>query len=84
MKCMRRCSIDCAATGRTIARMGALNALSISDLSEFMNCSDQTVRRWMSGRSLPSFSNLAKLSEIFGVYPEDILVFVDGLENAKW
>lgn len=83
MNSMRNRGVDPAATGRKIARMRDLNGLSIPELSENLRCSQQTVRQWMRGESLPTRAHLSDLAELFGVYAEDLLCFRAGGTEVK-
>ena len=60
--------------GNNIARYRKEKGISQEKLAEYMEISRQAVTKWESGTSKPSTENLLKLSELFGVEVEHLLL----------
>lgn len=67
--------IDMKKTGLQIKKLAIKNGYSVKDIQTYLSLScPQPVYRWYKGSILPSVDNLLKLSELFGVHMEDLLV----------
>ena len=76
-------------TGLQINKLAIKNGYSVKDIQTYLSLScPQPVYRWYKGSILPSVDNLLKLSELFGVHMEDLLVkkYVDNrdIENIDY
>lgn len=68
-------SIDMRRTGCNLQRLARKNGYSVKDIQKYLHLScPQPVYRWYKGSVLPSVDNLLRLSELFHVHMEDILV----------
>lgn len=62
-------------TGARIRSLLAESGLSVAEIQNELELeSPQAVYKWLNGTNLPSVANLHKLSRIFGVPIEEILV----------
>lgn len=82
-KSMQSRDMDMKATAEVIVWYKGRNGLSVAELAEAAGCSQQTVRRWLRGESLPNGGNMDTLAELFGVYPEDLVCFRDFNEEVE-
>lgn len=62
------------ALGKNIAYYRKEKGLSQEKLAEYMGTSRQAVTKWENGKSKPSTENLIKLSELFCIEIEDLLL----------
>ena len=68
-------SIDLKRTGLRLQMFARKNGYSVKDIQEYLCLScPQPVYRWYKGTILPSVDNLLRLSELFHVHMEDLLV----------
>ncbi|SEA00136.1 hypothetical protein SAMN05216349_103174 [Oribacterium sp. KHPX15] len=68
-------SIDMRRTGLKLQRLARLNGYSVKDIQKYLLLScPQPVYRWYKGSILPSVDNLLRLSELFHVHMEELLV----------
>ena len=68
-------SIDMRRTGLNIQRLARENGHSVKDIQKYLCLScPQPVYRWYKGFILPSVDNLLRLSELFHVHMEELLV----------
>lgn len=68
-------SIDMKRTGRNLQRIARKNGYSVKDIQKYLCLScPQPVYRWYKGSILPSVDNLLRLSELFHIHMEDLLV----------
>ena len=68
-------SIDMRRTGLNIQRLARQNGYSVKDIQKYLCLScPQPVYRWYKGSILPSVDNLLRLSELFHVHMEELLV----------
>ena len=68
-------SIDLRRTGLKLQRLARQNGYSVKDIQNYLCLScPQPVYRWFKGSILPSVDNLLRLSELFHVHMEELLV----------
>ena len=68
-------SINMKKTGLKLQRMSEQNGYSVKDIQNYLCLScPQSVYRWYKGSILPSVDNLLRLSELFHVHMEELLV----------
>lgn len=71
-------SLDIILTGQRIHSVIKDSGYSIRQIQEMLSLScPQPVYRWIHGSALPSVDNLYRLSKIFQIHMEDLLVEVD-------
>ena len=76
--------IDPSATGERIRQLRLERGLSVADVQEaFGFYEPQAIYRWQSGRTLPSVNHLYRLSLLFKVTMEDILVPYESAADEK-
>ena len=62
-------------TGKKLSYLAKLRGYSVKDIQEYLGLAcPQPVYRWYKGIILPSVDNLLRLSELFGVHIEELLV----------
>ena len=67
--------IDMDKTGNNLRKYAYENGYSVKDIQKYLGLScPQPVYRWFKGTILPSVDNLFRLSELFHVHMEDLLV----------
>lgn len=67
--------IDMEKTGNNLRKYAYANGYSVKDIQQYLGLScPQPVYRWFKGTILPSVDNLLRLSELFHVHMEDLLV----------
>ncbi len=67
--------IDMEKTGDNLRRYANAYGYSVKDIQQYLGLScPQPVYRWFKGTILPSVDNLLRLSELFHVHMEDLLV----------
>ncbi len=70
-----RISIDMRRTGIKIQSLARKNGYRVKDIQKYLCLScPQSVYRWYKGTILPSVDNLLRLSELFHVHMEELLV----------
>ncbi|MCR5824605.1 MAG: helix-turn-helix domain-containing protein [Lachnospiraceae bacterium] len=68
-------SIDMRRTGLRLQKFAKQNGYSVKDIQKYLCLScPQPVYRWYKGSMLPSVDNLLRLSELFRVHMEELLV----------
>lgn len=68
-------SLDMIQTGKKIHYIFIKNGCTVKDIQCFLNLAcPQSIYRWIKGQTLPSIDNLYKMSEIFQIHMEDMLV----------
>lgn len=68
-------TIDMEKTGKKLQRYTKEFGYSVKDIQHYLGLScPQPVYRWYKGVILPSVDNLLRLSELFHVHMEDLLV----------
>ena len=68
-------SIDMMETGKRLKKLAQRNGYSVKDIQQFLGLScPQPVYRWYKGVILPSVDNLLRLSELYHVHMEELLV----------
>ena len=71
-------SINMRRTGFKLQRLAKQNGYSVKDIQKYLCLScPQPVYRWYKGSILPSVDNLLRLSELFHVHMEELLVKED-------
>ncbi len=71
----RTTSIDIKRTGLKLQRLASQKGYSVKDIQKYLLLScPQPVYRWYKGAILPSVDNLLRLSELFHVHMEKLLV----------
>ena len=74
--------IDMTATGINIVRMRRKAGLTVKDLQNIFGFSTpQAIYKWQRGTAMPTVDNLVVLAAVFGVTIDEILVYVDCLQN---
>lgn len=67
--------INMKLTGKKLSYLAKLRGYSVKDIQEYLGLAcPQPVYRWYKGIILPSVDNLLRLSELFGVHIEELLV----------
>lgn len=67
--------IDMEKTGNILRKYANANGYSVKDIQQYLGLScPQPVYRWFKGNILPSVDNLLRLSELFHVHMEELLV----------
>lgn len=67
--------IDMKLTGKKLSYLAKLRGYSVKDIQEYLGLAcPQPVYRWYKGIILPSVDNLLRLSELFGIHMEELLV----------
>ena len=67
--------IDMEKTGNNLRKYAYENGYSVKDIQQYLGLScPQPVYRWFKGIILPSVDNLLRLSELFHLHMEDLLV----------
>lgn len=67
--------IDMKMTGKKLSYLAKLRGYSVKDIQEYLGLAcPQPVYRWYKGIILPSVDNLLRLSELFGIHMEELLV----------
>lgn len=67
--------IDMEKTGDNLRKYASAYGYSVKDIQQYLGLScPQPVYRWFKGAILPSVDNLLRLSELFHVHMEDLLV----------
>lgn len=68
-------SIDMIETGKHLKKLAQSKGYSVKDIQQYLGLScPQPVYRWYKGVILPSVDNLLKLSELYQVHMEELLV----------
>ena len=67
--------IDMEKTGNNLRKYAYANGYSVKDIQQYLGLScPQPLYRWFKGAILPSVDNLLRLSELFHVHMEELLV----------
>ena len=75
-------SIDIVGTGKCLQEFAQKSGYSVKDIQHFLGLScPQPVYRWYKGIILPSVDNLLRLSELYQVHMEELLVKTEYLFN---
>lgn len=62
-------------TGNRLRKLGQSSGYSVKDIQQYLGLScPQSIYRWYKGDILPSVDNLLKLSELYQVHMEELLV----------
>lgn len=68
-------SIDMIETGKQLKKFAKRSGYSVKDVQQYLGLScPQPVYRWYKGVILPSVDNLLRLSELYHVHMEELLV----------
>lgn len=68
-------TIDMEKTGRNLQKYANNNGYSVKDIQQYLGLScPQSIYRWFKGGILPSVDNLLRLSELFSVHMEELIV----------
>jgi len=68
-------SIDMIETGKRLKKLAQRKGYSVKDIQQYLGLScPQPVYRWYKGVILPSVDNLLRLSELYQVHMEELLV----------
>jgi transcriptional regulator with XRE-family HTH domain len=68
-------SINIEKTGNRLKTLASCYGYSVKDIQEYLGLScPQPVYRWYKGIILPSIDNLLRLSELYHVHMEELLV----------
>lgn len=75
-------SIDMEETGKLLKNLAQRSGYSVKDIQQYLGLScPQSVYRWYKGVILPSVDNLLRLSELYQVHMEALLVKKDSVLN---
>ena len=67
--------IDMRATGENIRKLREQNGMKVRDLQEIFGfTSPMSIYKWQEGKTLPDYTNLLLLTDLWNVRVEDILV----------
>ena len=67
--------IDMKLTGKKLSYLAKLHGYCVKDIQEYLGLAcPQPVYRWYKGIILPSVDNLLRLSELFGIHMEELLI----------
>ena len=68
-------SIDIIETGKHLKKLAQRRGYSVKDIQQYLGLScPQPVYRWYKGVILPSVDNLLRLSELYHVHMEELLI----------
>lgn len=68
-------AIDMIETGKRLKKLAQRNGYSVKDIQQYLGLScPQPIYRWYKGDILPSVDNLLRLSELYQVHMEELLV----------
>ena len=68
-------SIDMIETGKCLRMLARRNGYTVKDIQQYLGLScPQPVYRWYKGVILPSVDNLLRLSELYQVHMEELLI----------
>ena len=68
-------SIDMIETGKRLKKLAQKSGYSVKDIQKYLGLScPQPVYRWYKGVILPSVDNLLRLSELYHVHMDELLV----------
>lgn len=68
-------NIDMKKTGIRLQKFAKLYGYSVKEIQEYLGFScPQSIYRWYKGMILPSIDNLLRLSELYHVHMEELLV----------
>ena len=68
-------SIDMIETGKHLKKLAQRKGYSVKEIQQYLGLScPQPVYRWYKGIILPSVDNLLRLSELYQVHMEELLV----------
>ncbi|MBU9788191.1 helix-turn-helix domain-containing protein [Lentilactobacillus sp. IMAU92037] len=56
-----------------LQRQRQLHGLSQADLADELHISRQSISKWENGTTLPSFSNVVAISDLFGISLDDLI-----------
>lgn len=77
-------TIDMEKTGIKLRRYADSFGYSVKDIQQYLGLScPQSIYRWFKGGILPSVDNLLRLSELFHVHMEELLVKRNSLSFYK-
>lgn len=75
-------SIDMVETGKLLKKFAERSGYSVKDIQQYLGLScPQPVYRWYKGVILPSVDNLLRLSELYQVHMEALLVKTGSVLN---
>lgn len=68
-------TIDLKHTGSKLKNLAEKNGYRVKDIQEYLGLAcPQSIYRWYNGIVLPSIDNLLRLSELFNMHMEELLV----------
>ena len=68
-------SIDIIETGKHLKKLAQRSGYGVKDIQQYLGLScPQPVYRWYKGVILPSVDNLLRLSELYRIHMEELLV----------
>lgn len=77
---LSKTSINIRKTGARLKDLAKCNGYSVKDIQEYLGLyCPQSIYRWYKGKILPSIDNLLRLSELYDMHMEELLV----KDNAK-
>lgn len=70
-----KATIDMIETGKRLKNLAQRNGYSVKNIQQYLGLScPQPIYRWYKGIILPSVDNLLRLSELYQVHMEELLV----------
>lgn len=60
--------------GNKIKELRTLNSMSQKDLADKLNLERSTISKWETNKSTPSIDDITKLSEVFNISVDELLV----------
>ncbi|MDO5441643.1 MAG: helix-turn-helix transcriptional regulator [Bacillota bacterium] len=70
----RYSTIDVIATGKKIESLLRQSDVSVKELANTLGVSNQSVYKWIKGKSLPTLENLFQISHLLQVSMDEIVV----------
>jgi transcriptional regulator with XRE-family HTH domain len=75
--------IDMESTGTNIRRLMQKNKFDVFDLQVMLGMkTPRYIYQWLKGNNVPNPDNLVRLSAIFGVKIDDIIITIGGKKDA--
>lgn len=75
-------AIDMIETGKRLKKLAQKSGYSVKDIQQYLGLScPQPMYRWYKGVILPSVDNLLRLSELYQVHMEELLVRIGYILN---
>ena len=72
--------INIEKTGKKIMELLVESNVDVKTLANTIGVSNQSVYKWVNGKSLPTLENMYQISKILGVTIDDIIVGSDSIQ----